>query len=136
MKALDTYKIPVLPGGRTGLFNHPDALLFGRTLTFLADTEWSDEQYGARQKVTIEQLSLAYSQQFELAGRRRNLVRQAVLDWYARARDDVPADLVGDYHKLLNLCGVGEWDMNDSAIAARAGVLARCTAPLRPANRQ
>jgi DNA helicase-2/ATP-dependent DNA helicase PcrA len=130
LDALDNYKIPVLPGGRTGLFNHPDALLFGRTLAFLAETEWSDEQYGERRKVTIEQLDVAYARQFDLRGRRRSAARQGVMDWYERAHDDVPANLVGDYHKLLNLCGVGEWDMNDPAIAARAGILARCTSLL------
>jgi hypothetical protein len=49
------------------------------------------------------------------------------MHWHDRAHDDVPADLVGDYHKLLGLCGVGEWDMNIPSVAARAGVLARCT---------
>src|SRR5207245_2658508 len=70
-EALDRRKIPVLPGGRTGLFNHPDALLFGRTMAFLAETEWADERYGKRQEVTIEQLERDYRRQFDLSGSRR-----------------------------------------------------------------
>lgn len=128
--ALDERDIPVLPGGRTGLFNHPDALLFGRTMAFLAGTEWADERYGRRQEVTIEQLDRDYARQFSLSRDRRRAVREAVMNWYDRAHDDVPVDLVGDYHKLLNLCGVDQWDMSRPAIAARAGVLARCTALL------
>lgn len=130
LDALNKHNIPVLPGGRTGLFNHADAQLFGRTLAFLADIEWGDEQYGQRQRVTIERLEHDYAQRFTLSGARRTALREALKQWYNSARDDVPADLVGDYHKLLNFCGVGKWDMNDPAIAARAGVLARCTSLL------
>ena len=129
-EALDKRDIPVLPGGRTGLFNHPDALLFGRTVAFLAETEWADERYGKRQKVGIEQLDRDYARQFNLSGGRRRAVRGGLMQWCKRAHDDVPVDLVGDYHKLLSLCGVEKWDMNSPAIAARAGVLARCTSLL------
>ena len=52
------------------------------------------------------------------------------MHWYKRAGDDVPANLVGDYHKLLSLCGVDKWDMNAPAVAVRAGDLARCTSLL------
>lgn len=129
-EALDNRNIPVLPGGRTGLFNHPDALLFGRTIAFLADTEWADERFGRRQSITIEQLTRDYAAQFNLSGSRRRNVRGVLVEWYDRARDDVPVDLVGDYHNLLSSCGVDQWDMNDSTAAARAGVLARCTSLL------
>lgn len=129
-EALDRLDIPVLPGGRTGLFKHPDALLFGRTMTFLGGTEWADEPHGKRRKITIKELDRHYARQFNLSGSRRNAVRKAVSLWYDRARDDVPADLVGDYHNLLSLCGVCKWNMNRPAVAARAGVLARCTSLL------
>lgn len=129
-EALDKRNIPVLPGGRTGLFNHPDALLFGRTVAFLADTDWSDERFGRRQRVTIEKLSRDYTSQFSLSAGQRRVVRELLVRWYDRARDDVPVDLVGDYHKLLGSCGMDKWDMNDRVVAARAGVLARCTALL------
>jgi len=128
--ALDKRRIPVLPGGRTGLFSHEDALLFGRTVAFLGNTEWTDEPYGERQKVNVQQLTRDYADQFNLAGVARRDVRNALMQWFNRARDDVPVDLVGDYHELLGLCGVNRWDMKGPAMAARAGVLARCTALL------
>lgn len=129
-EALDKRNIPVLPGGRAGLFNHPDALLFGRTTAFLAETGWADEPYGERRRISIGELDGNYARQFNLPGGRRKAVRKAVAQWYERARGDVPADLVGDYQRLLGLCGVDEWDMNRPAVAARAGVLARCTSLL------
>jgi DNA helicase-2/ATP-dependent DNA helicase PcrA len=129
-EALNKNNIPVLPGGRTGLFKHPDALLFGRTLAFLGGIEWADERYAKREAVTIEQLEKDYARLFDLGQGGRRTVRDALVQWYDRAGDDVPANLVGDYHKLLSLCGVDQWDMNVPAIAVRAGDLARCTSLL------
>jgi DNA helicase-2/ATP-dependent DNA helicase PcrA len=126
-EAFKRKNIPVLPGGRTGLFKHPDPLLFGRTLAFLGNIEWADERYAGRQRVTMEQLERDYAKLFNLAQGRRKTVREALMHWRHRADDDVPANLVGDYHKLLSLCGVDTWDMNNQSLAVRAGDLARCT---------
>lgn len=128
-EALKKHNIPVLPGGRTGLFKHPEPLLFGRTLAFLGGIDWADEPYGTRKQVEISQLDMDYGHAFNLTQALRRSVRQALEQWYDR-RADVPANLVGDYHRLLSLCGVDKWDMNDPAVAARAGDLARCTSLL------
>ena len=129
-RALDNRQIPVMAGGRTGLFNQPDAKLFGRTFAFLAGVDWGDEPYGQRMPVTITQLDANYGTSFGLSGKKRSVVRQILEDWAGRVHADVPADLVGDYHQLLQACGIDKWDMNDPIFAARAGTLARCTSVL------
>ena len=130
LRALEARSIPVMPGGRTGLFKQPDAMLFGRTLAFLAETDWSDERYGQRCSVTLNQLVRDYAARFNLRGKRRTAVRRLLEEWFDNARADVPADLVGDYHKLLRSCGVDKWDLANQVVAARAGTLARCTSLL------
>ncbi len=40
-----TFDIPVQPGGRSGLFDQPEAILLGHTVTWLTDIEWRD-RYG------------------------------------------------------------------------------------------
>ena len=130
LKALGNSAIPVMAGGRTGLFKHPDAKLFGRTLAFLAGIDWSDELYGQRNQVTIDQLETNYAALFGLTSRKRLAVRQLLENWSERVYADVPANLVGDYHQLLQTCGIDKWDMNEPVAAARAGALARCTSVL------
>jgi DNA helicase-2/ATP-dependent DNA helicase PcrA len=129
-EALDARGIPVMAGGRTGLFKHPDARLFGRTLAFLAGIDWADELYGRRIPVTIDQLETDYAVRFGLGPKKRNAVRKILQEWAEKVHEDVPANLVGDYHELLHACGVDKWDMNDPVAAARAGALARCTSVL------
>ena len=41
LHALDEHGVPVQPGGRTGLFERPEARLFGKTYAWLVDHEWS-----------------------------------------------------------------------------------------------
>jgi DNA helicase-2/ATP-dependent DNA helicase PcrA len=130
VKALDDCRIPVMAGGRTGLFQQPDAKLFGRTLAFLAGIDWGDEPYGPRNPVTIGQLEMDYAARFGLSQEKRSSVRQRLEEWSEKVHADVPANLVGDYHQLLEACSIDEWDLNDAVAAARAGTLARCTAVL------
>lgn len=130
LKALEANGIPIMPGGRTGLFKQPHAKLFGRTLAFLAEIGWSDDRYGQRRKVTLDQLVRDYGCSFGIRGQSRTAVRRILEEWFDRAHADVPADLVNDYHKLLRMCRVHKWDLNNQVVAARAGTLARCTSLL------
>jgi len=130
LRAFDERKIPVMPGGRTGLFRQPDAELFGRTLAFLGGIDWAAERYGKRNPVTVKQLEADYAARFGLSPKKRGLVRQILDGWAEKVHEDVPADLVGDYHRLLQACGIDKWDMNEPVLAARAGTLARCTSVL------
>lgn len=41
--------------------------------------------------------------------------------------EDGPADLVGDFYRLLGDLGAAEWDTEDPLVGARLGTLARCS---------
>lgn len=120
--------VPVTAGGGTGLFKESLALLFGRTLAFLADIEWSDEPYGDRDPVTLDNLVQIYEDEFGLVARGRQKVQMFLDDWKSEVSNPTrPADLVGDYYHLLEACGVLSWDPADPLQVARMGTLARCS---------
>ena len=120
--------IPVTTGGSTGLFEQPLARLFGRTLAFLAGTEWSDEAFGPREEVTLDALVELYRHEFELRAGRRRRVHDFLREWRAEAEAGTrPANLVRDYYRLLETSGVLDWNPADPVRVARLGVLARCS---------
>src|SRR5262249_54521448 len=41
LDALDAARIPVQPGGRTGLFQQPEAAVFGATYAWIAGIDWA-----------------------------------------------------------------------------------------------
>ena len=120
--------LPVTTGGGTGLFNESLALLFGRTLAYLAGIDWSDDPYGDREEVTIDTLIQLYCDEFGLDAGSRSSVHVLLDDWKSEVADPSgPADLVGDYYRLLEACGVLSWDPGDSLQVARLGTVARCS---------
>ena len=44
------FDIPVQPGGRSGLFDQPEAVLLGQTITWLTDIDWRD-RYGPGRRI-------------------------------------------------------------------------------------
>ena len=126
LEALDG--IPVSTGGSTGLFDHPLARLFGRTCAYLAGTGWSDEAYRPREDVEIDSLMGVYGREFGLTAGQRRRVRKLLSDWKAEVTAAArPANLIGDYYRLLEACGVLDWDSADPVQTARLGTLARCS---------
>ena len=120
--------LPVTTAGGTGLFHQPLALLFGRTLAYLSDTDWSDEAYGHRAPVTLDDLMRLYEEEFALGMGGRRRVRKVLNEWKAEVLDPSrPADLVGDYYRLLEACDVLKWDPDDPVLVVRLGTLARCS---------
>ena len=45
--------IPVQPGGRTGLFEQPEAAVFGATFAWLADIDWAPGRFIKREKIEL-----------------------------------------------------------------------------------
>jgi DNA helicase-2/ATP-dependent DNA helicase PcrA len=131
--ALARHDIPVMPGGRTGLFKQAEADLFGRTLAFLADTGWSQERFGPRPDVSLPDLVTCHTGVFGLGTAEANDVRTYLQQWKARVPSDHrPVDLIKDYYGLLRLCGVSAWDLRQNAVlSARAGTLGRCSLILK-----
>ena len=52
LDSLETCGIPVQPGGRTGLFEQPEAAVFGATYAWLADIDWAPGRFIKRETVS------------------------------------------------------------------------------------
>ncbi len=80
-----TFGIPVQPGGRSGLFEQPEALLLGRTTAWLADTEWRD-RYSPGQAVADTALFAEYQRVFALSDTDRRRVIRLLRQWKTPCR--------------------------------------------------
>jgi DNA helicase-2/ATP-dependent DNA helicase PcrA len=129
LDALDAAGIPVQPGGRTGLFDRPEAELFGRTICWLAGFDWRTSRYGWNtEPVELDQLVNGYLDVFALSADRLRRLRRFLVGWRAAVDDDRrPADLVGQYLRLIRIVGVETWDLDDAYVVNRLGTLARCS---------
>jgi DNA helicase-2/ATP-dependent DNA helicase PcrA len=128
--AFATFDVPVQPGGRTGLFEQPEAVLLGRTFAWLSGVEWR-MGFDRGQPVADEQLFGEYESRFRLSPRQRSELVRYLLAWRAAVPGEGrQADLVGELYGLLELTGVRTWDLADSMQLNRLGTLARFTALL------
>ena len=128
LHALDELGVPVQPGGRTGLFERPEARLFGKTYAWLVDHQWSPEPYSWGSIPADDEVFSEYDALYLLDGRRRRAVRERLAAWKASASSsDRPVNLVGDFYMLLSDLGCTEWDADDPLTASRLGTLARCS---------
>lgn len=124
------FDIPVQPGGRSGLFDQPEAVLLGQTITWLTDIDWRD-RYGPGRRIGETALLADYQRLFELTDARRNLVGRFLRAWkQAVPREDRVADLVGELYELLAELDVRSWDLSDPFAVNRLGTLARFSALL------
>lgn len=122
--------IPVQPGGRTGLFEQPIALLLGQMFCWLADEEWRPTHQTG---VTIEESDLldAFKQIFQLSTAQRNRVRRVLQEWKAIVDDSVrEANLVGELYELFEELAIGQWNLDDPIKVNDLGTLARFSALL------
>lgn len=120
-----TFGIPVQPGGRSGLFDQPEAIVLGHTITWLTDTEWRD-RHGPSRLISDDALLSKYQRTFELADADRNRLARFLRQWKAA----VPqmgrrADLVGELYELLDELAVRSWGIADPMAVNRLGTLAR-----------
>ena len=120
-----TFDIPVQPGGRTGLFDQPEARLLGRTFVWLAGLDWR-EGYDWGTPIGDDDLVAEYVDVFGVAGPQKRRLKNTLHQWRTAAKDDtVVADLVRNYYALLDVLQVREWDLDQPAQANRLGTLAR-----------
>ena len=128
LKALDQLKIPVEPGGRSRLFERPEAALFGATYAWIAGTDWRDGRYTARGPVDFADLKAGYQDIFGLTDDQLVLVVAHLYRWKGKAPErDLDVSLVGDFYKLLALLGISGWDLTDELTRARLGTIGRFT---------
>lgn len=119
------FAIPVQPGGRTGLFDQPEAKTLGRTIVWLSDLDWR-EGYERGEPVAEAALLQEYTEHFSLSPRQQRTLRDALRQWKsAVGQENRTADLVREYYELLDVLAVREWDVDDPMQANRLGTLAR-----------
>jgi DNA helicase-2/ATP-dependent DNA helicase PcrA len=125
-----SFDIPVQPGGRTGLFDQPEAQVLGQTFCWMTGIEW---RTGFEHGYLVEEESLLneYQAAFELDMAGRNRVRSVLRAWKeAVPRQNRSADLVGELYELLGEVGARTWDLHDPLAVNRLGTLARFTSLL------
>ncbi|MGI9030898.1 MAG: ATP-dependent helicase [Ilumatobacteraceae bacterium] len=120
-----TFDVPVQPGGRTGLFDQPEALVLGRTFAWMTDVDWRT-QFSPGAPVPEQVLLDEYVAVFQLDPAGRNRVRRFLHDWRdAVPRKDRSADLVGELYELLAVLDLRRWDLADPLAVNRLGTIAR-----------
>jgi len=124
LKVLDQLKIPVEPGGRSRLFERPEAALFGATYAWIAGTDWRDGRYTARGPVDFADLKAGYRDLFVLTDDELAVVVAYLYRWKDKARErDLNVSLVADFYKLLSILNVSVWDLTDEFTRARLGTI-------------
>lgn len=126
LEALEERGISVNCGGRTGLFLQQEANVVARTYAWLVDNEWLEARYGGEaEEVTLSDLLVTYEGLFT-GGNTIPDLEAFLVDWKKNASDTRrPADLVGDYYRLLRILGAHELDLENPLDNARCGVTAR-----------
>ena len=129
LDALALSNIPVQPGGRTGLFEQPEAEVFGATFAWIANVEWSVSRWKRRAAVNLERLLDRYVAVFDLSAHERHALRVHLQAWKSRRDDEnwTPS-LVGEFYKVTDLLGIRDWDLSDEMQRNRLGTIARFTA--------
>ena len=127
--ALAALRIPVQPGGRTGLFAQPEPELFAATYAWISDVDWSPRQYSYnRETVTLYRLLDDYTRVFGLTSERRSHLTQHLPAWKAKAlASTFNESLVGDFYDLMAILGVNTWDLSNELTRNRLGTIARFT---------
>lgn len=129
LESLAARRIPVQPGGRTGLFAQPDAEVFAATYAWIGEIDWSPEKYGTpRQAVTLDRLLDDYTHIFGLTPASFTALKERLVSWKAKAlASQFNESLVGDFYVLVEMLGVNRWDLTESLTRNRLGTIARFT---------
>lgn len=130
LDALDISKIPVQPGGRTGLFQQPEAAVFGETFAWLSGVDWAPGRFVKREKTVLPDLLEDYRSAFGLSDADVQKLQSHLIDWKAKTTQDPPdfdPSLVREFYDLTVLLRVAEWDLSDAQQRNRLGTLARFT---------
>ena len=127
LEELAALGIPVQPGGRSGLFEQPEARSIGRLMCWLVDYDWRDQR-GPSTSLTTDVLVSEFVSTFNLNARQTLNFET----WIDEMKVLVPAtdrvaDLIGEFYQLLEIFNVRAWDMNNPVVVNRLGTLARIT---------
>jgi DNA helicase-2/ATP-dependent DNA helicase PcrA len=130
LDALEISKIPVQPGGRTGLFEQPEAAVFGATFAWLSGIDWAPGRFIKREKMLIADLLDDYGTTFGLSEGAIDRLRRHLIQWQSKTRREPPdfdVSLVGEFYDLTTLLAISQWDLTDVQQRNRLGTVARFT---------
>jgi DNA helicase-2/ATP-dependent DNA helicase PcrA len=127
LEELAALGIPVQPGGRSGLFEQPEARSIGRLVCWLVDYDWRDQR-GPSTPISLELLVGEFVSIFNLSARQKLNFET----WLDEMKVQVPAtdrvaDLIGEFYQLLEIFNVRDWDLTNPMVVNRLGTLARIT---------
>jgi DNA helicase II / ATP-dependent DNA helicase PcrA len=131
LEQLAAFGVPVQPGGRSGLFDQPEAQVIGKVFVWLADADWRRRYEGPGEKIELETLLDEFQTTFNVdrttrAGLREFLLRAKKLV----PQENNPRDLLKFFYMVLDHLSVRSWDLSDPLQANRLGTLARFSALL------
>jgi DNA helicase-2/ATP-dependent DNA helicase PcrA len=133
LDALEAFGIPVQPGGRTGLFQQPEAAVFGATLSWMTDVDWAPGRFIKREKIELLALLEDYRTLFGLTDDDVQLLHVHLIGWQQKMWRDPPdfdVSLVAEFYALAELLHIGSWDLTDAHRRNRLGTVARFTSVL------
>ncbi|MGI8753286.1 MAG: ATP-dependent helicase [Acidimicrobiales bacterium] len=123
--AFSTFDIPVQPGGRSGLFDQPEAVVLGHTVAWLTDLEWRDT-YGPGRVITDAALADHYRRVFRLSDAHGRRLWRYLSAWKEVVpKTDRQANLVGELYGLADELDARSWDLTEPLELNRLGTLAR-----------
>lgn len=125
-----TFDIPVQPGGRTGLFEQPEAITLGKVISWLSNLDWRQGRTPAV-PVTDSSIAADLRRVFALEDQGTHHTMTFLRQW----KIEVPktsrvANLIGELYQLLGELGVARWDTTSTGQINRLGTLARFSALL------
>ncbi len=127
LPAFERHAVPVQPGGRTGLFDQPDANFLGRCFAWFVDYEWRQGQYSKTQEtVTLDSLLVLARTAYSLNPSQISVVEKEL----TKAKELVGSDtrrlsLIEVTYSITGALGVREWDIDDLLYQSRLGTIAR-----------
>lgn len=130
LDALEAADIPVQPGGRSGLFQQPEAAVFGATFAWMTTTDWAEGRFIKRETIELPALLDDYREVFALDGSDVQALQIYLTHWQQkmwRQPPDFDVSLVGEFYALAELLHIDEWDLNDARQRNRLGTVARFT---------
>lgn len=127
LNELSARGIPVQPGGRSGLFEQPEARCIGRMMCWLVGYDWRENR-GRSTPIATTDLIEEFVATFHLS-KRQILALEIWLDELKNLvpRTDRVANLIGEFYELLDIVNVREWDLGNPIVVNRLGTLARVT---------
>lgn len=129
LDALALSNIPVQPGGRTGLFEQPEAEVFGATFAWISNVDWSVSKWKSRAAINLNGLLDRYVAVFGLSAAERLALRAHLQTWKSkRDNENWTPSLVGEFYRVTDLLGIRNWDLTDEIQRNRLGTIARFTA--------